>query len=160
MTLVQINAMSRKQKNVESLHSTWSKLNRLLDWRRDIEFAYSWQHDTIIEMSDAVTMSIVSAIKIAEQNKPSDGHVYFLLNPLSNLVKIGWSINLYDRLKTLESQSGQNMTLVGAVRSQSNKKEREFHRRFKQERVKGEWFNYQGKVKTFCWRQFGFTQRS
>ncbi len=65
--------------------------------------------------------------------------VYFILNPDNGLVKIGYSNHIQQRLKTLSTLSGSDLTILKLTPG-GKKKERELHKRLSHLRVEGEYF--------------------
>lgn len=79
-------------------------------------------------------------------------HVYFVKNPATNLVKIGASIDPLKRKKQLEGDVGNQLQLLYVYLGGGKAKEKEFHKRFEQYQVKGEWFKFGWKLKWFIMR--------
>ena len=69
------------------------------------------------------------------------GHVYFLR--AGNVVKIGHSTNLRSRFKSLKTGIAEDARVVKALPGGRNR-EREFHKRFAEYRLRGEWFDLRG----------------
>lgn len=65
--------------------------------------------------------------------------VYFVLNPLSNLIKIGVSSNVVARIRQIEAACGTDLVLLGVIDGGLDK-EKELHVKFDSFRQKGEWF--------------------
>lgn len=74
--------------------------------------------------------------------------VYFIYNSFTNRVKIGTSIDEYERVSTLENQSGVKLELLKTIKG-SYTKENEIHKKFKHLRIKGEWFEYTDELKKY-----------
>lgn len=70
--------------------------------------------------------------------KPS-GHIYFVQAETIGHIKIGWTGNLPDRLKSLRTSSPVPLRLLGAIWAEMEI-ERVLHGAFKEDRVCGEWF--------------------
>jgi hypothetical protein len=67
-----------------------------------------------------------------------DGLVtYFLLDPASDRIKIGRSKKLKQRLRNLGSAAGLELRLIGTL---PGDQEHEWHRRYRDARLRGEWF--------------------
>lgn len=69
-----------------------------------------------------------------------------------NLAKIGWSANVGNRLRQLEGGTPYRLHLYGLGRTHADAAkgiEIGLHRRFKELRVKGEWFRLEGQLKDF-----------
>jgi Rha family phage regulatory protein len=71
---------------------------------------------------------------------------YFILNPMNNLIKIGRTKNIDDRLSTLEKMNGCTLKLLLII---NNNCEKEMHIKFKKYRKFGEWFIYSQEIKNF-----------
>lgn len=65
--------------------------------------------------------------------------VYFILNVDKDLIKIGYSFKVAERLKQLSKQSEESLTLLGVMSGDHNA-EQELHTLFDENRVNGEWF--------------------
>lgn len=62
---------------------------------------------------------------------------YFILNRRCRRVKIGRSIDPVARLRTLQTATADSLELVGSL---SNDRESELHKRFRELRVRREWY--------------------
>lgn len=126
-------------------------------------FANELERFTVSSMIDATKVSILHSYQILLKREQQELHgcgaVYFLLDEDAGLIKIGWSINLNDRVRGLVSQSGRDLKLVGFIRSDSQKSETKMHRRFKRLRKRGEWFEYKDELIDFVEAQFGGTRQ-
>lgn len=71
------------------------------------------------------------------------GYVYFLR--AGNVVKIGFSTNLIERERSLRTARPENAFICKFVEG-APAKEREFHKRFAEYRLNGEWFDVRGKL--------------
>lgn len=78
----------------------------------------------------------------------NESFVYFLLNPGSNLVKIGCSTHLESRIRTISSMSGIDLVLLGLLPG-GQKKEARLHRQFADLREQGEYFRYEADLVEF-----------
>ncbi|TPM27754.1 GIY-YIG nuclease family protein [Mesorhizobium sp. B2-2-2] len=67
------------------------------------------------------------------------GHVYFM--KAGKAVKIGRSTNLRSRFKSLQTGSAIDARIVKILPG-GKRREKEFHKRFAEYRLRGEWFNY------------------
>lgn len=153
--LAEVNDRGRRAKSVSEFSRLWAIVAELEKWRKRTAFEMAIQHNIVIEMCDAVQVSLDYSQNIETKKKrDGSGSVYFLLNPKTGLVKIGWTVDVYSRSKTLESQSGVGLKLLGFIRADSMKAETEMHRRFKKLRVKGEWFSFKDELKSFISKNF------
>jgi hypothetical protein len=67
--------------------------------------------------------------------------VYFIKDPQTNLVKIGYSKNVLTRLEELRYQHGKNLSIL-FLRSGNRREEKRMHQVFAASRVHGEWFSF------------------
>jgi hypothetical protein len=65
--------------------------------------------------------------------------IYFLQSPEGGPVKIGTSLRLSSRLKTLGKEQGQALQVLGITKGEQ-RREKELHGRFAHLRIQGEWF--------------------
>lgn len=86
-----------------------------------------------------------------EDLSPKDqmGSVYFVLAPISNKIKIGFTqhSNPKWRLAGLQTNSSEKLELAGFVAG-PRKLEREYHLKFAHSRLNGEWFEYTDEIKS------------
>lgn len=68
------------------------------------------------------------------------GMVYFIRDDINQRVKIGTSLNPFDRLRDLQTGSSVRLRLM-AICEGGGKGEREFHKAFDERRLDGEWFD-------------------
>jgi hypothetical protein len=71
------------------------------------------------------------------------GRVYFVTN--GDAIKIGFAKNLARRMSGLQVGSHVPLWLIGSYAARQSK-EKEFHRRLKDRRLVGEWFEIHGDV--------------
>ncbi len=74
--------------------------------------------------------------------------VYFYHLPKCNLVKIGTSIDVTARIKSLSTGCTEHGYLIRVIEGFSFKAERWLHTYFKELRVKGEWFKFSEEMLT------------
>jgi hypothetical protein len=67
------------------------------------------------------------------------GSVYFILNPATGALKVGWSESPEDRLRTLQTASPDRLTLLGSVEGDLAD-EATMHEALAEYRLEGEWF--------------------
>lgn len=79
-------------------------------------------------------------IPIQKKKNVKSGFVYFIKAD-SGKIKIGWSVDPIERLKTLQTGSPEILTLIGCIRG-TREDEGVFHRMFKHYRLHCEWFSY------------------
>jgi hypothetical protein len=126
----------------------FQKVHEVEKWRRDFAMPSKHHHDILIEMCDAINVSIVHSQGI-ELPMPPNGHIYFLLDAEASLVKIGWSTNWRQRTGSITAAHPRKLTVIKLISAESQKEETDFHRRYKKYRVNGEWFELTGKLKEF-----------
>ena len=68
------------------------------------------------------------------------GFIYFISNGLGQ-IKIGWAVDPIARLKVLQVGASEAFTLLGCI-PLSTITEGEIHQKFKDYRLRGEWFSY------------------
>lgn len=77
-----------------------------------------------------------------------DGHVYFVEAANTDLLKIGFAVDVARRIQTLQCASPHDLYLVAAIPG-SRAMEARFHRHFEPVRARGEWFRFGGELATF-----------
>lgn len=80
--------------------------------------------------------------------KPSEGMVYFIRANGKGAVKIGHATDVKKRLNGLQISHRHKLAVVGVMPG-TQKDERDFHRRFAQYRLSGEWFDCKGDLLKF-----------
>jgi hypothetical protein len=73
-------------------------------------------------------------------------HVYLLRD--GDLVKIGYASSINRRISHLQTSSPRSLTLLGVVRG-GRKTEQMLHRKFRDYRVRGEWFRIEAELAAF-----------
>jgi hypothetical protein len=77
------------------------------------------------------------------------GYVYFIKCPANGLIKIGWTVRHPDlRFLGLSAASPVDLEKIGVLRTRRYTEKR-LHRRFRNLRVKGEWFSPREKLLAF-----------
>ncbi len=74
--------------------------------------------------------------------------IYFVQNKARNAVKIGFSENLEARLKVLQTVSLDPLELIGTIEGDRDA-EKELHKKFKDFKIRGEWFLMDSELKDF-----------
>lgn len=88
---------------------------------------------------------VVNRPEEPKKPKHSDGYVYFAKNE-NNVIKIGRTINLKNRMKSLNTSSPHTIDLVGYIKTGSCVELEEIAQRFFEDaNVKGEWFDLSNK---------------
>lgn len=98
---------------------------------------------------DPDRLTEASAIVAQHGSIARPGYVYIIKD--RSRVKIGYTINISQRLATLQRQSGRPLRLVVALPG-SYEDESALHRRFAAYRGIGEWFRLEGELKEFARR--------
>jgi len=80
--------------------------------------------------------------------KGAEGKVYFIRANGKGAVKIGYATDIKARLKSLQTSHRHKLAVVG-VMAGTQQDERDFHKRFKQYRLSGEWFDCKGDLLDF-----------
>jgi hypothetical protein len=76
------------------------------------------------------------------------GVVYFLQGKIGGPVKIGWTLDMDNRLKQIQSYSPDKLTIVWSTEG-TRSKEAHYHRLLKSNRIHGEWFKFTIEVLSF-----------
>jgi Meiotically up-regulated gene 113 len=76
---------------------------------------------------------------MAARNRSTKGSIYFILDWQSQMIKIGFSTNVSDRLSTLQTATANRLVLLG-TRPGSMVEEARIHSMFRDVRKSGEWF--------------------
>lgn len=80
--------------------------------------------------------------------------IYFVRDPVTTLVKIGYSMNVLTRVEGLRSKYWKGL-FVEFLRDGDRKEEKRIHAIFSEKRKHGEWFEWDDKMEEF--RQDGIT---
>lgn len=83
------------------------------------------------------------------EKRKRSGYVYFIRS--GDHVKIGFSSNVRSRLNTIRTACAED-TFVCHVVPGTPRKERVYHKRFAQYRVRGEWFELKGQLAKYLER--------
>lgn len=87
----------------------------------------------------------------------SDNIVYFILDPTTNNVKIGYTTldRMRPRLKELQIGSSSELKLLGTVWGDKSVESR-LHEKFQDSWVRGEWFKWTEELQTFITTSWDF----
>lgn len=91
----------------------------------------------VIEHYKASTVTY-PALNRASAVSRKNQSTYFLLNPLTSLIKIGKSVDVMSRKKILECGSGVELEVLHVINEDI---ESQMHKKFAKYRESGEWFN-------------------
>lgn len=69
-----------------------------------------------------------------------DDWLYFIEEPLTKHIKIGWAKNLNERIKCLQIGCPTKLRLLWALKIKDKTIERKVHKELKNSRATGEWF--------------------
>lgn len=119
--------------------SRWAELQPILTefFEDDGE---SWIHLRIERDIEAVlTSPRGKKLPGGDTLKGFNGYVYFIKNPATGLIKIGYSKNPWARLSELRRNYGSDLSVVATIKT-VEKSESSIHAAFEQYRVEGEWF--------------------
>ena len=111
-------------------HSTPNGVQRLIEWaleREGVSSSAKWERLS------------------GEAPSPKRGYVYFIEAHAAGLVKIGYSSNPVDRMKSIQGMSPVKVSLVGFIEGDMQD-ERDLHSRFAEYHSHGEWFQFNGDV--------------
>jgi len=87
--------------------------------------------------------ALPKALQLAKTNlrKQITPRVYFIQADKLRLIKIGFTRDIRDRLRTLQTCSPDRLTLIGAIHSKNGEQiEASLHKQFQADRDHGEWF--------------------
>lgn len=119
--------------------SRWAELHTVLAefFEDDGE---SWIHLRIErDIETVLTSPRGKKLPGGDSLKGFNGYVYFIKNPASGLIKIGYSKNPWARLSELRRNYGSELAVVATIKT-VEKSETTIHAAFDQYRVEGEWF--------------------
>jgi hypothetical protein len=91
---------------------------------------------------------VLKDMPVKEARAPKSGWVYFIHDPATSRIKIGFSANVEKRLRTLQTGSSSTLAILGKTRG-TDADERAFHQRFAAHRVGGEWFHASPELVSF-----------
>ncbi|WP_227819134.1 DUF1376 domain-containing protein [Raoultella ornithinolytica] len=112
----------------------------------------SWVHLRIERDIENVTSSPRGKkLPTGESLKGFNGYVYFIRNPLSGLIKIGYSKNPWARLSELRRNYGSELCVVATIKT-VDKSEVSIHATLSKFRVEGEWFTESECIKSLILR--------
>lgn len=89
--------------------------------------------------------SVVPAQRKPTAPEPVQSVVYFVEAVGLGMVKIGWTLRIKTRLRTLQCASPSTLRLVG-VAPGGHKDERVLHKMLRRHRVRGEWFTFDSEI--------------
>jgi len=104
-------------------------------WRDLIE-----GYDNLDPGPGPVTRANPSPLRALRQREPRAEWCYLIRHPSTGLLKVGKSVHVERRVRTLSLQGGAEMDLLGTIPN-SGDVERSLHAQFRADRVIGEWFN-------------------
>ncbi|MEB0325779.1 DUF1376 domain-containing protein [Citrobacter portucalensis] len=119
--------------------SRWVELQAVLNefFEDDGE---NWIHLRIErDIESVVTSPRGKKLPGGDSLKGFNGYVYFIKNPASGLIKIGYSKNPWARLSELRRNYGSELSVVATIKT-VEKSETSIHAAFDRYRVEGEWF--------------------
>ena len=78
------------------------------------------------------------------------GYVYFVLDPVSNRIKIGHTVNPRTRLSTIRTSNPQARMIMHYQCKDRKAEEKMYHQRFADLQIlKSEWFRNEGELNEF-----------
>lgn len=83
---------------------------------------------------------VLKDMPVKEDRAPKAGWVYFIHDPSTSRIKIGFSADVEKRLRSLQTGSSSTLSILGKMRG-TDEDERSLHQRFGAHRVGGEWFH-------------------
>ena len=104
-----------------------------------LHFVRTWAEPNAI-----VTTPGKRVITLSSEYADLPGYVYFIFNPDSNAIKIGFAKDVAKRLATLQTSSPNQLELLGVIKTQSARTAKQLegtlHQQFAQLHISGEWF--------------------
>ena len=108
------------------------------------ESIFRYKHLSLRKIASIVGVSHQQVKRVKDKDRhDKNGHkkvVYFIQDNFSKRIKIGKTINMYDRFLRLKSQSPINDMSILLTIDGYQRKETFLHRKFKQYNHHGEWF--------------------
>lgn len=95
-------------------------------------------------MSASILDRAISPAEAVDSNRARDskpGHVYFILDPSADVVKIGFAIDLGARIASIQTCNYQELELLYSF-SAEKACEAAIHGYLAEHRLRGEWFRY------------------
>ena len=80
-------------------------------------------------------------LKLAELSKVNSRDVYFVQGITTGHIKIGTSYNVVSRLANMQTNSSEELNLLGIIKKGGGSLEKELHQTFGDNRIHGEWFS-------------------
>jgi hypothetical protein len=81
--------------------------------------------------------------------------VYFVKAETMGLVKIGVTQIPAVRMRAMQTNSPDRLSLIGTLEDRTGALERDLHARFAKHRSHGEWFRHEGELAAFIGEHFG-----
>ena len=96
----------------------------------------------IIEKTPEYKRGLYTFKLIAEEQAESldTKDVYFVQGITTGHIKIGRSYNVVSRLANMQTNSSEELNLLGIIKKGGGKLEKDLHRTFSDDRIHGEWF--------------------
>ena len=115
---------------------------KLIEWRFDLDLRAILEGAVVINFNSAKVNKIsTNSWSKTRAKDPRLGSVYLARSRATGLVKIGRSLNVQKRLKTLSTGSGEELELLIEIKSgDAVQLETKLHYRFNYCRVSREWF--------------------
>lgn len=67
------------------------------------------------------------------------GYIYFIQTQVSLAIKIGFAVDVEQRLKTIQTGNPERLEIVGVMPG-TVRTEKSLHRQFRSDNIRGEWF--------------------
>lgn len=100
-----------------------------------IEFAWS-----SYPCDSSATNGLLNNEPVISERGDQVGYVYFIRSGPTGPIKIGWALDVEQRINTLQTGNPEKIELLGYVTG-TVLDEMELHRNFDSVRLRGEWFN-------------------
>lgn len=76
--------------------------------------------------------------------------IYFILNEENQHIKIGYSVNPLKRIKALQTGNSYNLEILTVIEGDISM-EKLLHKKFKNYKIKNEWFQFSEEIKEFIY---------
>lgn len=96
-------------------------------------------HFLMYRIKTGIFHDFLQSTKNSNHKDHEEKSVYFIKSKHTNLIKIGYATNTFDRIKQLSAGNTDRLILLKEIKG-GKKKESELHKKFSKHRKEGEWF--------------------
>lgn len=108
-----------------------------LSFEKDIDI--DGLHFLMYRIKVGLLHDFLQSTKNTSHKDTDEKSVYFIKSKQTNLIKIGYATNVFERIKQLSSGNTDRLILLKEIKG-GRKKEAELHKKFSNHRKGGEWF--------------------